>query len=95
VIATKRWSVLLREERLRVCHGSVDEYKTEFVLEPYTLLVYKKGLYLAGLSHHHAAVRTFSLDGFRSVEWLRSERFTYPAVRGSAVPYTQRSRFSR
>jgi proteasome accessory factor B len=71
-------TALLREERLRVCHGSVDEYKTEFVLEPYTLLVYKKGLYLAGLSHHHAAVRTFSLDGFRSVQWLRGERFTYP-----------------
>ena len=31
------------------------------MLEPYTLLVYKKGLYLAGYSQHHQSVRTFSL----------------------------------
>jgi predicted DNA-binding transcriptional regulator YafY len=50
------------------------------VLEPYTLLVYKKGLYLAGRSEGHAGeVRTFALDGFREVEWLRGDRFDYPA----------------
>lgn len=70
---------LLREERLRVTHGSVAAYRKPFLLEPYTLLVYKKGLYLAGLSHHHQGIRTFSLDGFREVEWLKGERFEYPA----------------
>jgi proteasome accessory factor B len=50
-----------------------------FVLEPYTLIVYKKGLYLAGLSHHHREIRTFALDGFRDVEWLKGDRFEYPA----------------
>lgn len=38
---------LLREERLRVTHGSVAAYRKPFLLDPYTLLVYKKGLYLA------------------------------------------------
>jgi predicted DNA-binding transcriptional regulator YafY len=66
-------TALLREERLRVSHGG----KT-FVLEPYTLLVYKKGLYLAGFSQRHREVRTFALDGFRDVTWLRGERFEYP-----------------
>ena len=70
---------LLREERLRVTHGSVSEYKKPFVLEPLTLVIYKKGLYLAGYSHHHNGIRTFSLDGFRDVDWLRGERFEYPA----------------
>ena len=70
---------LLREERLRVTHGSVAQYKKPFVLEPLTLVIYKKGLYLAGYSHHHNGVRTFSLDGFRDVDWLRGEKFEYPA----------------
>jgi proteasome accessory factor B len=71
-------TALLREERLRVTHESVSGGKTTFVLEPYTLLVYKKGLYLVGLSHQHGEIRTFALDAFREVEWLRGEKFEYP-----------------
>ena len=44
-------TALLREERLRVTHEGVSGGRKTFVLEPYTLLVYKKGLYLAGRSH--------------------------------------------
>jgi predicted DNA-binding transcriptional regulator YafY len=73
-------TALLREERLRVTHEGVSGGRKTFVLEPYTLLVYKKGLYLAGRSHGHAGeLRTFALDGFRAVEWLRGDRFDYPA----------------
>jgi predicted DNA-binding transcriptional regulator YafY len=72
-------TALLREERLRVTHEGVSAGRRTFVLEPYTLLVYKKGLYLAGWSHQHREVRTFALDGFRDVEWLRGERFDYPS----------------
>jgi len=73
-------TALLREERLRVTHEGVSGGKKTFVLSPYTLLVYKKGLYLAGRSEGHAGeVRTFALDGFRAVEWLRGDRFEYPA----------------
>lgn len=71
-------TALLREDRLRVTHESVARQKKEFLLEPYTLLVYKKGLYLAGHSHAHQARRTFSLDGFGNVEWLKGDRYTYP-----------------
>jgi proteasome accessory factor B len=72
-------TALLREERLRVTHEGVSGGRKTFVLEPYTLLVYKKGLYLAGRSEGHGGeVRTFALDGFREVEWLRGERFEYP-----------------
>lgn len=72
-------TALLREERLRVTHEGVSGGRQTFVLEPYTLLVYKKGLYLAGRSHRHGEVRTFALDGFRAVTWLRGERFAYPS----------------
>jgi len=71
-------TALLREDRLRVTHEGVSGGRKTFVLDPYTLLVYKKGLYLAGRSHLHQEIRTFALDGFREVEWLRGERFEYP-----------------
>jgi predicted DNA-binding transcriptional regulator YafY len=73
-------TALLREERLRVTHESVSGGKKTFVLEPYTLMVYKKGLYLVGRSQGHAGqIRTFALDAFREVEWLRGDKFDYPA----------------
>jgi proteasome accessory factor B len=72
-------TALLREERLRVTHESVAGGRKTFVLEPYTLMVYKKGLYLVGLSHQHREIRTFALDAFREIEWLRGEKFEYPA----------------
>lgn len=65
---------LVREERLEV----TQQGKT-FQLDPYTLLVYKKGLYLAGWSHRHEAIRTFALDAFDDVTWRRGDRFGYPA----------------
>ncbi|HEX3695087.1 MAG TPA: WYL domain-containing protein [Polyangia bacterium] len=71
-------TALLREERLRVTHQSVSSGKKTFVLEPYTLMVYKKGLYLVGLSHQHGEIRTFALDAFRKVDWLRGDKFAYP-----------------
>jgi predicted DNA-binding transcriptional regulator YafY len=72
-------TALLREDRLRVTHEGVSGGRRTFVLEPYTLLVYKKGLYLSGFSHRHGELRTFALDGFREVEWLRGDKFEYPA----------------
>src|SRR5262252_1773534 len=71
-------TALLREDRLRVTHESVSGARKTFVLDPYTLLVYKKGLYLAGFSHHHREIRTFALDGFRAVDWLKGDHFDYP-----------------
>jgi predicted DNA-binding transcriptional regulator YafY len=72
-------TALLREERLRVTHEGVSGGRKTFVLEPYTLLVYKKGLYLAGRSDGHGGeIRTFALDGFRAVTWLRGQKFEVP-----------------
>src|SRR4029077_19683087 len=68
-------TALLREERLRVTHEGVGGGRDNVVLPPYTLLVYKKGLYLAAWSERHGEVRTFALDGFKEVEWLRGQRF--------------------
>jgi len=73
-------TALLRDKRLRVTHHGVSGGRKTFVLDPYTLLVYKKGLYLAGRSEGHGGeIRTFALDGFRDVQWLRGQKFEYPA----------------
>lgn len=71
-------TALLREERLEITHDSVTGGERRVLFEPYALLVYKKGLYLAGLSHAHGQVRTLALDGFRDVTWRRGDGFAYP-----------------
>lgn len=71
-------TALLNEERLRVRHASVKEATLDFVIEPLTLLVYKKGLYVVANSLHHNAQRTFALDGFQSIDRLRNDHFPYP-----------------
>ncbi|MES1171875.1 MAG: transcriptional regulator [Bacteroidota bacterium] len=71
-------TALLREERLQIVHESVDKGRRTALFEPYTLLVYKKGLYLTGFSHAHGQIRTLALDGFRDVSWRRGDSFPYP-----------------
>jgi predicted DNA-binding transcriptional regulator YafY len=72
-------TALIREERVSLVHTSVARGKKDLLVDPYTLLVYKKGLYLAGYSHHHESVRTFGVDGIRKIDWRKGDRFDYPA----------------
>ncbi|MFI5301455.1 MAG: helix-turn-helix transcriptional regulator [Polyangiales bacterium] len=72
-------TALLRQERVDATHESVDRGSKPFRFQPYTLLVYRGGLYFAGWTSHRDAVRTFALDGFSSVERRRGDRFEYPA----------------
>lgn len=71
-------TALVREEKVVLHHEAVDAGKTPFLVRPYTLLVYKRGLYLAGFSEHHREIRTFGLDRMRSVERRAGDRFDYP-----------------
>ncbi|MFI5301046.1 MAG: helix-turn-helix transcriptional regulator [Polyangiales bacterium] len=71
-------TALLRQEQVDARHASVEGGRTAFQLRPYTLLVYRGGLYFAGWTSHRDAVRTFALDGFTNVERRRGERFEYP-----------------
>jgi len=71
-------TALIREERLQIKHVSATRRPRQLLCDPYTLLVYKKGLYLVGYSHRHGAVRTFAFDSIREVDWLRGDHFDYP-----------------
>ena len=50
-----------------------------FVFEPYSILLYKQGLYVAGYSHWHKKVIKLALDHCREVTWKRGDSFDYPA----------------
>ena len=80
-------TALLREERLRVTHEGVSGGRKTFVLEPYTLLVYKKGLYLAGFSHQHReSGRSRSTDSARSSGWRAIASTTRRTTAPSSSP---------
>ncbi len=71
-------TALVNDERLDVRHVTVDKGNTPFAFEPYALVVYKRGLYLLGMSKHHGAVRQLSLDGVVEVDRRRGDGFEYP-----------------
>ena len=72
-------TAVLREERVELTHRSVKRGKSPFVLDPYTLFIYRKGLYVAGYSHAHGELKDFALDAIGQVKWLRRDKFEYPA----------------
>jgi proteasome accessory factor B len=84
-------TALLREEKLDVVYlrGS-DGDTLRFVLRPYSLMVFRKGLYVIGVDDTGGPIRTFALDGFKKVRWRRADGFEYPrdydpaSVRGDA-----------
>jgi predicted DNA-binding transcriptional regulator YafY len=73
---------LLRGHQVRICHERVGAGKTPFLVDPYSLLLHRKGPYLMGKSHHpphKGAVRRFAFDGIRSLTWEKGKAFRYPA----------------
>lgn len=69
-------TALLKEEQLQVVYRQGNT--RAFIIDPYTLLVHRGGLYLVGHSHKHGALRTFAVDELRRVEWLKGASFRYP-----------------
>jgi proteasome accessory factor B len=68
-----------REERITVKRSGARGERA-FAVDPYALLVFRSGLYVAGFSHHHQSERLFALDGLRDVEWSRGDSFAYPGA---------------
>ena len=73
-------TALLREERITCTRASGATTKPVATkIDPYTLVLYKKGLYVLGYSHEHGGVRCFGLDKIVDTERHAGERFEYPA----------------
>jgi proteasome accessory factor B len=68
-------TAILREERLTLRTKDGRDLKTD----PYTLVLYKKGLYLLAYSHEHDDVRRFGLDKIVDTTRGAGDKFEYPA----------------
>jgi hypothetical protein len=69
---------LLKEERVLLTHAGLGGGKEATVFEIYTLLVYKKGLYLIGRRADDGTMHRLALDEVIDVERRRGDRFSYP-----------------
>jgi predicted DNA-binding transcriptional regulator YafY len=67
-------TALLREERITCTLRDGRAVK----VEPYTLVLYKKGLYVLGFSHAHGELRSFGLDRIDDVDRHAGDVFPYP-----------------
>jgi predicted DNA-binding transcriptional regulator YafY len=72
-------TALLREERITLTQtGKKGERGEPVKVDPYSLALYKKGLYVVGLSHKRDELRNFGLDKIVEVERHAGEHFAYP-----------------
>lgn len=78
---------LTRSEKVTL-RRSASAGERAFDFEPYTLVLWKKGLYVAGYSHHHKGVRLFGLDRLKDAEWKRGEAFDIPATWDGRARYS-------
>ncbi len=72
-------TALLRQNPARVLYARIDGPLRPYLLHPYTLGVYRQGLYLFALDVEEDRVKTFAVDRFRAFARERKERFDYPA----------------
>ncbi len=70
---------LTRTERVTLRSAGPGGADRSFDFEPYALVVWRKGLYVPGYSHHHKGIRHFGLDKLTDGEWKRGESFEIPA----------------
>jgi len=68
---------LVNNRRLRIDYGGLLGQGKPHVFEPYTLLMYRGGLYLVGRSDRGRKIIALAVERMRSVEKL-PERFEYP-----------------
>ena len=69
---------LVEERRLRITYGGTSGAGRVHAFDPYTLVVYRGGLYLIGRSDRHDKVIYLAVERIHSVE-LEAEHFDYPA----------------
>lgn len=75
-------TALLREDKLDVTYLSKSGKESRFVLRPYSMVVYKKGLYVVGERDDRVGTgdgpRLYALDAIRRMEWRKGDGFPYP-----------------
>ena len=65
---------LLQQRRCQISYRPAQRQLQHYVIDPYTLLFFKNGLYIGGYAHKRNALRLFAVERIKAVE-LKNERF--------------------
>lgn len=71
-------SALLYQNPSLAHYAKVAGPTKRYSLQPYTLAVYRHGLYLIAMDVEEQRIKTFAIDRFRHFERRRGEHFDYP-----------------
>lgn len=68
---------LLLQHRCLIHYRPAKREVSQYLVDPYTLLFFKNGLYIGGYAHNRKALRLFAVERIEKVE-LQPERFEVP-----------------
>ncbi|MEA3543689.1 MAG: WYL domain-containing protein [Thermodesulfobacteriota bacterium] len=68
---------LLQQRRCLIHYRPAKRGQQHYLIDPYTLLFFKNGLYLGGYAHNRKALRLFAVERIETVE-VQGERFDVP-----------------
>ncbi len=68
---------LLLQYQCLIHYRPAKREQTQYLIDPYTLLFFKNGLYIGGYAHNRKALRLFAIERIEKVE-LQTERFEVP-----------------
>lgn len=71
-------SGLLREKKLRIGYRNSAGVLKRYLIHPYSLVAYKRGLYLVAKVEERNGERVFNLERITSAAWLKEQPFRYP-----------------
>jgi proteasome accessory factor B len=69
---------LLEQKLLRLHYISARGVAEDLTVRPFTLVAYRRGLYLLGRMEDDGQMRTLALERIRSAEWVRGSSFKLP-----------------
>ncbi len=70
---------LLKEEQLTIRYVNLAGKSKDLQVKPYTLVAFRRGLYLLAAFERPESLRTFALERIAEAEWLKGEKFTVPS----------------
>jgi len=71
-------TALLDQKRLRTVYINIRGERHERLLEPLTLVAFRRGLYVVARLAGSETIRTFAIERFEDTDWVRGSRFDYP-----------------
>lgn len=69
---------LLNEEQVSIRYVNLAGKTTNLQVKPYTLVAFRRGLYLLAAFERPDSLRTFALERIEEAEWLKGAKFTVP-----------------